>query len=398
MTRTRDHDRIQRLCQALEGAGLDAIVCSLPANVLLLTGYWPVVGTAIAMVTREGRIAVIAPEDELDLADKGWAEIRSFKPGSLDKITNATEEARDPLRELAAELGITRARIGYEGAMSEPASYAGMMIYGASMPHLLADAIPSSQQLPADELLLELRATKTARELDCIRRSCAVAAEAFEEASAQIRPGMMETEVGALFQGLLAVRGTHGAERAGGFVYCMSGPNAAKAYAAYARSCSRRIARGDLVLVHCNSFVDGYWTDITRTYVIGEPDARAHELRDAVFAARAAALATIRPEVAAKEVDQAARRELQGRGFGENFKHPTGHGVGWVAIDHNARPRLHPASPDVLAPGMVFNVEPAIYIDGFGGIRHCDMVAVTNDGAEVLTPFQSGTQEAQLAA
>jgi len=76
-------------------------------------------------------------------------------------------------------------------------------------------------------------------------------------------------------------------------------------------------------------------------------------------------------------------------GFGANFKHATGHGVGFGAINPGALPRLHPKSNDVLKPGMVFNVEPAIYIQGYGGIRHCDMVAVTDDGFELLTPFQS---------
>lgn len=92
-------------------------------------------------------------------------------------------------------------------------------------------------------------------------------------------------------------------------------------------------------------------------------------------------------------MDRAARAVLADQGFGEYFKHATGHGVGFAAIDHNARPRLHPASDDVLMTGMVFNVEPAVYLDGYGGLRHCDVVAVTAAGAEVLTPFQSGVEQ-----
>ncbi|HJT79488.1 MAG TPA: M24 family metallopeptidase, partial [Gemmataceae bacterium] len=90
-----------------------------------------------------------------------------------------------------------------------------------------------------------------------------------------------------------------------------------------------------------------------------------------------------------RDVDGAARGVLRQRGYGDLFKHGTGHGVGFAAINHNARPRIHPASDDVLEAGMVFNVEPAVYVEGYGGIRHCDVVAATDTGAEVLTPFQA---------
>jgi Xaa-Pro dipeptidase len=95
-------------------------------------------------------------------------------------------------------------------------------------------------------------------------------------------------------------------------------------------------------------------------------------------------------------VDGAARAAIEERGFGEGFKHPTGHGVGFAAIDHNAIPRIHPQSGDRLEPGMVFNVEPAIYIEGLGGLRHCDMVAVTENGMELLTPFHATLAELAL--
>src|SRR6185312_6073097 len=101
----------------------------------------------------------------------------------------------------------------------------------------------------------------------------------------------------------------------------------------------------------CNSYVDGYWTDITRTYCLGRPDARQQAMYEAVFAARAAALDAIRPGVAAVDVDSAARRVLAERGFGKEFTHGVGHNVGFSAISAEYPPRLHPASPDHLAVG-----------------------------------------------
>jgi Xaa-Pro aminopeptidase len=91
--------------------------------------------------------------------------------------------------------------------------------------------------------------------------------------------------------------------------------------------------------------------------------------------------------VKAAEVDRAARDVLHERGFGEYFTHGLGHNVGFSTISAEFPLRIHPASPDRLEVGMTFNVEPAIYIKGYGGIRHCDVVTVHEDGAEVLTPF-----------
>ena len=93
------------------------------------------------------------------------------------------------------------------------------------------------------------------------------------------------------------------------------------------------------MLVHCNSYVGGFWTDITRTYCLGEPSQAQAEMYAAVLAASAAAIATIRPGVYGHEVDRAARDVLTQRGFGDGFKHSTGHGVGFAAIDHHA-PRV----------------------------------------------------------
>jgi Xaa-Pro aminopeptidase len=249
--------------------------------------------------------------------------------------------------------------------------------------------------MPATELLSDLRMILTPDEIVKVKRSCAVAAEAFDEGRRHLHAGIPETEAANLFRLRLSDPGNEFGEidRCDGFVYCMSGENAYEASAAFQRSRRRRLRIGDLVLIHCNSYVDGFWTDITRTYCLGEPDEKKQKIFEAIFSAREAAIGSIRPGIAAKEVDAAARDVLADHGFGDEFVHGLGHSVGFHAIDHNAPPRLHPASPDVLEQGMVFNVEPAVYIKGFGGMRHCDMIAVTEHGAEVLTPFHRSLDE-----
>lgn len=403
MTETRPQlgERKDRITGAMAGAELDVLVCAFPANVLLLSGYWPVIGTAFAFATRDGRILVLAPEDERKLAERGWAdEIRTFQPGSLAEIRTLCAALREPFERIARDLGLGSGRVGFErGPMSEPVSYSAMNIYGANLLDVLGDALGAVSLTPADDVLAGLRSVKTAHEVDRLRSACAIAGAAFGTGSAESTIGMRETEVAARFRTPMSVQGVGDDDgvRADGFAWCMSGANAAEAFGAYARSRGKPIDKGDLVLVHCNSYVDGYWTDITRTYCTGEPDDRQRALYEGVLAARAAALDVIRPGVRAADVDRAARDELSARRLGEAFKHPTGHGVGFGAIDAASPPRLHPASPDRLEPGMVFNVEPAVYFDGYGGLRHCDVVVVTDSGVEVLTPFQTTIDELTMS-
>jgi Xaa-Pro aminopeptidase len=392
----RDPERIRRIQNALHDAGLDAVVCGQSTNVLLLTGYWPVVGTSLAIATRHGQIGLVVPEDERELAAEGWAdELLTFAGGSLTEIKSTAQCVCPAFADMAARMKLA-GRIGFENEPGfEPASYAAMHIYGETVRELLAAAAPALTPAPASPMLAKLRLVKTAAELQHIRTACAIAREAFTEGARTLRAGVTETEAAAPFRVALGTRGIgrHGVGRADGYVYCMSGPNSAEADAAYQRSRARKLVPGDFALIHCNSYADGYWTDITRTFCIGEPDARQRGLYAAIFAARDAALQAIMPGVKASAVDRAARDLLARHGFAKEFTHPTGHGVGFAAINHNAPPRIHPVSEETLETGMVFNVEPGIYFNGYGGLRHCEMVAVNPDGAEVLTPFQETLAE-----
>jgi Xaa-Pro aminopeptidase len=389
-----DKQRMAWIEAALKGESLDAVVCALPDNVLLLSGYWPVTGTSLAIATSDGRSALLVPEDEEELAKHGGAdEIRTYHPGSLEKLQSAIEAGAEPLRELLKHLGLTCARVGYEfGPAVEPSSYAALHVFGGSIVNLLRDAAPANALAPADEMLARLASVKTAAEVERIRTACQIAGQAFEQGRAGLRPGLQETAAAELFRAPLMVIGTarKGVQRAEGFAWCMSGRNSAEASAAYARSRSDQIGAHEFVLVHCNLCADGYWTEVTRTYVLGAPEQRQLRLYEAVFSARAAALAAVRPGARALEVDRAAREVLKSRGVGEAFKHSTGHGVGFAATAQ-ARPRIHPRSEEVLETGMVFNLAPAVYVEGYGGLRHCDVVTVTASGVEVLTPFQAST-------
>ncbi len=385
----RNADRVRHIQELLRDNELDLLICALPANVLMLSGYWPVVGTGVVAASADGCIRLLVPSDEENLTGSSWADdIQTFQAGSLACLETPADAIRNPLKRLGTG---SPTKIGFElGETSEPESYAALNLYGAEMESLLGDCYPCATLFPADDILSQLKARKTAIEIDRIRKSCRIAEKAFTKGAASISAGITEIDAANAFRLPLSQGPVEYPEvkRSDGFAWCMSGANSALASGAYAISSAKRLERGDFTLIHCNSYVDGYWTDITRTFSVGNPDERQSEIIDAIFEARQAALDAIRPGVRAAAIDHAAREVLNSRRFGDAYKHSTGHGVGFGAISAGALPRLHPKSPDILEPGMVFNVEPAAYFESYGGMRHCDIVAVTDTGYELLTPFQ----------
>lgn len=384
MPMDRDEERIERVRDELGREGLDALVCRLPHNVLLLSGYWPVLADSLVVFPREGEPALIVPADEEEIAQTGWVrDIRPFKP-----------DARPFLAEVARDLGLRGARIGYEGSPdSIPATYAEMI---APCPYFDAryqDGFGNAALADATELLRRLRRVKSAAEIERIRRAHDIAAFGFEAAKDLIRPGVRESELAGAVQAAVVAQGIGygGAERVGAYPFVMSGPNGAKAYRQFQQTSSRAIEAGDFVLVHLNSYADGYWTDVTRTFVAGSLNAHHHEIYAAVLVGLEAGLRAIRAGARACDVDAAARTVLRERGYGEEFKHGLGHGVGFKAIYHSEPPVLDPGSTDVLEAGMVHNVETGIYTKELG-VRIADVVVVRHDRVERLSTIRRDTE------
>lgn len=385
-----DPERRKRLTEALAKADLDAVICASPTEVLLLSGYWPVMGATVAIFTREGDVRLILPEDEVEMASKAsTAKLVPYKPSRLDELITPVEGLVQPLESTLESMGLVRGAIGVESReQMEPATYTASLKFNCSLIELISSVAPQVKLANCEELLDKQKAKKTAIELDLLRLSVKIAGGGFAKAPACIQPGMRETEVAAALQhGFETSEEAKSAQRTFGYFFCMSGPNSAQASGAFAYTRQRHILEGDLVLLHANTCADGYWTDVTRTFVIGEASEKQREMRAAIDDARIAALRAIRPGARAADVDAAARHAMECHGMGKAFRHSTGHGVGYAAANPNGLPRLHPKSPDVLEEGMTFNVEPAAYFDGFGGMRHCDVVAVSTVGADVLTDF-----------
>lgn len=385
-----DPERSARTVSVLLAAQLDAAIVSSPTQVLLMTGYWPVMGASVAFFSSDGAVHLVVPEDELELAAKtSSAHLTSYQPANLRSLDRPISSLKATLRSILAKLGLAKARVGIEVVLGiQPSTYAVMTVYRSSLTTLLQELLPGATFVGSDEMFESMKAAKTATELDLLQKVCCIAAAGFLKGETAIQPGLREAEIASALQAAFDTASlARDFERSYGYFYCMSGPNSAKASAAYARTRQRVIEPGDLVMIHANTCGDGYWTDITRTYTIGKSSTRQSDIRTAIGEAREAGLRAIRPGVAGSDVDQATRSVMKAHGFGEAFRHASGHGVGFAAANANGRPRIHPLSQDVLEEGMTFNLEPAAYFNGYGGMRHCDLIAVTKDGARVMTDF-----------
>ena len=227
-----------------------------------------------------------------------------------------------------------------------------------------------------DQHLRTLRMHKASNEVDCIRQAQAVAEKAFEYILGFIKPGMSEREI-ALELDYAMLR--DGAQAVSFETIAVAGENGSKPHGVPGE---RPVRAGDLLTLDFGAVVDGYHSDMTRTVAIGEPGEEQRKVYGIVLEAQLAALAKLAPGVPCGEIDEAARSIIKDAGYGDHFRHGTGHGVG---LEIHEAPGLSRKSKDVLAPGMVVTVEPGIYLPGSCGVRIEDMALITENGYENLT-------------
>ncbi|MFG3524082.1 M24 family metallopeptidase [Nocardia nova] len=240
--------------------------------------------------------------------------------------------------------------------------------------HLLpiADAL-TALPVSATPIIRELRMIKDAAEIDALRRAGAAIDRVHARMGEWLQPGRTEAEVAADITAAIVEEGHDRAD----FVIVGSGPNGANPHHSHS---DRIIEAGDVVVIDIGGPVEpGYFSDSTRTYVLGEPDPEIAERYAALERAQAAAVAAVRPGVTAESVDAAARNLLSEAGFGEAFIHRTGHGIG---LSVHEEPYIVAGNETVLRQGMAFSIEPGIYFGGEWGARIEDIVVVTEDGGE----------------
>ncbi len=225
-------------------------------------------------------------------------------------------------------------------------------------------------------LVEQIRAIKDDDELAAMQAAASIADRALASVLPLLERSASEREIAAAFEEQVSMCGGDGLAFD---PIVASGPNASRPHHAVS---ARAVSKGDLVIIDCGAEVGGYRSDMTRSFVIGQPTAQQTELLEAVERAQAAGVTAVGPGVDTCEIDAACRKALGAEGLDAFFVHGTGHGVG---LDIHEAPSVHATSTATLAPGHVITVEPGVYLPGVGGVRWEDTVVVTDSGANVLT-------------
>ena len=345
------NQRLVALRQKLVEQDLDAILITQPENRRYLSGFTG--STGVLLISQEQ--AVLAADFRY------YEQVEKQSPGfELAKVAGRFETILPELvRHVAAR------RVGFESA------------------HLTVEQHQQWQEVaegfelaPTKELAQKIRAVKDEDELSKIKKAIALADEAIAHIAGFIEPGLTEKE--AAWELEVFMR-THGAEKLAFNTIVGSGPNGAMPHA----TVSERVIRaGEPIVIDMGATIDGYNSDLTRTICAGRPDDKLREIYDIVLEAQLTAEQNIRPGMIGKQADDIARQVIEKAGYGDNYGHGLGHGVGLAVHE---KPGVGRLSEDVLEPGMVFTVEPGIYLPGWGGVRIEDIVVMREDGVEVLT-------------
>ena len=239
---------------------------------------------------------------------------------------------------------------------------------------MLLGVLPGARHSFTDSTVGALRMRKDAAEFAKLKMNAGIADRAMQAAFAAVRPGMTELEVAAVIK-------NHFSEEGAAPAFWIVGGGGNGAFPHH-QTGSRRLEEGDAVVVDIGGRKGGFPSDITRMVAVGRPPEGYGQIHTIVEKAVQAALKAAKPGVMAKEVDAAARRVIADAGYGEYFVHRTGHGMG---IDGHEPPYINATSETVLEEGMVFSIEPGIYIPGRFGIRLEEIVILREDGPEILS-------------
>ena len=347
------HHRAQRVRRRLEG--VDALLVSDLTNVRWLTGFtgsngWLVLAPDELVLVTDGRYGEQAAGEMAAAGVEGRVAVGLTGAATLEHIT--AECARF-------------ARLGFEAAH---VSYQQYTAYQQAL---------SAQLVPLTGVVESERRTKDEAEIELIARACSIADSALAEVAPRLGDGLTEAQARNLLEIRMRELGASGPSYE---TIVASGP--VNAALPHHRPTDTLIESGHTVIVDVGALVGGYHSDMTRSFVVGEPSALQRELYDVVLHAQRAGLAAVQPGIRASDLDAVCRDVIAAAGYGEWFTHGTGHGVGLLIHED---PYVNRAAELTLQVGDVVTVEPGAYRGGFGGFRVEDLVVVTTDGCRVLT-------------
>jgi len=342
--------RIRRYRRAVfSSGGVEGALVTDLSNIRYLTGF----SGSFAFLFLAPRKSVLVTDGRYE------TQVREEVEGASVRIES--RKVFETVRDLCGRYGVSR--LGFEAA------HVTVQLYQAIRR-------PGLRLRPLEATVEAARLRKDEAEVAAIRKAVSIAERAFLEVKPSIRPGARECDIAAAL--------VHAVRRRGSQAVPFDPIVAAGRRSAlpHARPTRRRLRRGDLVVVDWGAEWNGYFSDMTRTFLLGGGGGEKRRLCDIVLEAQASALRRARPGVGAREVDEAARSVIREAGYGLFFNHGTGHGVG---LDVHEMPRVSAQGRGRLEPGMVFTVEPGIYVPTLGGVRIEDMVLMTEEGPKRLT-------------
>ncbi len=378
-----DEVRLQRVRDAMEEADLDALVVRAPDNVHYLTNYWAMKAWEIAILPREADPIVLAVEpQELDVRRNAWTDdIVFFKGFNVDDPRPAFLRALEKAIGVLQERGLTR-RIGVEtsNAVQSPERMTGEpTFYWKGYFDDLEDAI--DEVVDCTPMLTRLRMIKTDQEVERLRITNDLAAEAVQYVRDNIRAGMKDAEVGAMYEGYVHSHGIgyrDTIEMARAFTLVWSG-DSIQTFTATKNTVVQEDAPTLMEIWTC---ADGYWNDLTKSACPGTLSPEYNTLLELLLSVWDEAVRDhLGPGVSLAELDGFIRARIAEGGYPGQPSHYVCHGVGSRAHEP---PWAHPMSDQLMEAGMVLAVEPGIYWEGGGGLRLEDNFLITDDGAEKL--------------
>lgn len=354
--------RFEKLQNSLEESGFDGVILSPGASLAYLTGLsFHLMERPVVLLFVPGqKPLIILPELEKEKLKACPIDCAATFFGDNPAVRS------NAFRDAFAGLDLNGKKIAVEPTRLRFLEMAVLM-----------EAAPHMKLTDGSAVFHRLRLHKDRQEISAMRKAVDIAQQAFLKLIPHIQIGKTEHALANRLTTLLLEGGSD--PELPFQVILSSGPNSANPHA---EPSMRELRKGDLVVVDWGASYQGYASDLTRTLVMGKPDPEQKAIAGSVLRANQAGRAAGRPCIAAGDVDRAARGEIERDGFGPYFTHRTGHGLGMEA--HEA-PYIFAENEELLEPGMVYTVEPGIYLPGRGGVRIEDNVVVTEHGAETLS-------------
>ena len=342
--------RVEKLRKKMQEENLDSFLITSPYNLRYLTNFTGTTG-----------LAVITLEKAFFITDFRYTEQAAAQAQGFEIIKNVGpifEEVADLVqKEGLRELGFEETTVSF-------------------LEYSVLEEIIDAQLIPISGMIEELREIKDEEEIAIIEKACSIADLAYDHILKMIQPGMTEIEVANQLDFYMR---SLGASDVSFETIVASGLRSAMPHVVDSK---KIIEQGDLITIYFGCYYEGYVSDMTRTFAIGDPGEQLKEIYQIVLEAQLAVLEVAKPGVTGKQLDAVARDYITKHGYGEAFGHSTGHGIG---LEIHEGPNVSVRAEKQFVPGNIITDEPGIYLPGIGGVRIEDDLLITSDGNRVLT-------------